>query len=176
MNYLKHIIIDNFFDDFNLIENEFKKIPLYNLGEFNKKFKDQQNWPGSRSNYINEESPFLFNLFNKEFNIKFGDLFKETNITVKSHIHLRLGSDNVKDWIHRDSEHFMYTCLIYLSKTNINSGTYLYSEDNQIISDVKFIQNRAFFFDARYLHCAYGHHGSSIDDGRLTLNAFYQKN
>ena len=176
MNYLKHIIIDNFFDNFNLIENEFKKIPLYNLEEFNKKFIDQQNWPGSRSNYISEESPFLFNLFNKEFNVKVGDLFKEINISIKSHIHLRLESDSIKDWIHRDSENFIYTCLVYLSKTNLNSGTYLYSEDNHIVSDIKFIQNRAIFFDARYLHSAYGHHGSSIDDGRLTLNVFYEKN
>ena len=175
MNYLKHIIVDNFFDNFNSIENEFKKIPLYGLKDYNKKFKDTSNWPGSRSNFLHEESPFLFNLFYKEFNLKFGDLFKEININIKSHIHLRLGSDNVKDWIHKDSGFCMYTCLVYLSKTNINSGTYLYSEDNQIISDVKFIQNRAFFFDARYLHSAYGHHGSSIDDGRLTLNAFYQR-
>jgi hypothetical protein len=176
MNYLKHIIIDNFFDNFHLIENEFKKIPLYNLKKFNKKFEQQQTWPGSRSNYLNKEFPFLFNLFNKEFIFKFGDIFKDINMIVDSHIHLRLKSDNVKDWIHRDSDQFIYTCLVYLSKTNINSGTYLYSEDNQVISDVKFIQNRAFFFDSRYLHLAYGHHGSSIDDGRLTLNAFYKKN
>jgi hypothetical protein len=176
MNYLKHIIIDNFFSDFHLIENEFKKIPLYNLKNFNKKFKEQQSWPGSRSNYINEESPFLFNLFNKEFIIKFDDIFKNMNMFVKSHVHLRLESDKVKDWIHRDSENFIYTCLVYLSKTNTNSGTYLYSEDNHIISDIKFIQNRAILFDARYLHSAYGHHGTSVDDGRLTFNVFYKKN
>lgn len=176
MNYLKHIIIDNFFDNFHLIENEFKKIPLYNLKDFNKKFKDQQNWPGSRSNYLNESSPFLFNLFNKEFIIKFDDFFKNMNIIVRSHIHLRLASDNVKDWIHRDSDQYIYTCLVYLSQTNVNSGTYLYSENNDIISDIKFIQNRAILFDARYLHSAYGHHGVSVDDGRLTLNTFYRRN
>jgi len=175
MNYLKHIIVDNFFDDFELIEDEFKKIILHNLKDFNQKFNESQNWPGNRSGSLNKESPFLFNLYNKEFNIKIGNLFKDIKIVTKSYIHLRLKEDSKKDWIHRDSDNFTYTCLIYLSKTNINSGTRLFSDDEKIITDIKFIQNRAVFFDARYLHSAYGHYGTSINDGRLTLNTFYKK-
>jgi len=175
MNYLKHIVVDNFFDNFNLIEHSFKNIPLFKLKDFNNRNPhNKQNWPGSRSDSIEFVSPFLFNLFNKEFNIKIGDVFKDINVRMMLHTHLRIADDSQKDWMHRDLP-YLYSCLVYLSKTNMQSGTYLYSEDNEIISDIKFIQNRAIFFDSRYLHSAYGHHGSSIEDGRLTLNAFYEK-
>jgi hypothetical protein len=175
MNYLKHIVVDNFFDNFSLIEHSFKNIPLFTLDNYNRKFNDTQTWPGTRSSSIEYESPFLFNLFIKEFDNKIGDVFKNMNVGVKLHTHLRLGKDEQKDWIHRDSNPYVYSFLVYLSKTNLNSGTYIYSENNEIISDIKFVQNRAVFFDSRYLHSAYGHHGSSIEDGRLTLNAFYEK-
>jgi hypothetical protein len=176
MDYLKHIVVEDFFDEFQNIEDAFKKLSLYNQKEYNKKFKDTQTWPGSRSEYLHLSSPFLFNLFNQEFKIKFDNFFKNNRINIASHIHLRTGEDSQKDWIHRDSNACTYSCLVYLSKTNLNSGTYLYSDDEEIISDIKFVQNRAILFDARYLHSAYGHHGSSIEDGRLTLNAFFKIN
>jgi hypothetical protein len=165
---MKCIIIDNFFERFNVIEESFKKISLYEKEEYIKKFNDIQNWPGKRSNFINIENPFLFNLFLNEFNSKINFNFKKLSVF----IHLRTIMDEKKDWIHDDVNAGQYTCLVYLSKTNLNSGTYIYSQDKEIISDIKFVQNRAFFFDARYLHSAYGHHGDDINNGRLTLNAF----
>jgi len=165
---MKCIIFDNFFDNFNIMENSFKNISLYEKDEFNSKFSSQQNWPGKRSNFLHLENPFLFNLFTHEFNNKIGANYKK----IDSFIHLRLTSDLNKDWIHHDANQCHFTCLIYLSKTNLDSGTYVYSENKEIITDVKHIQNRAFFFDARYLHSAYGHHGDDINNGRLTLNAF----
>jgi hypothetical protein len=166
---MKCIIIDNFFERFENIEKAFKEIPVYKKEEFNSKFQEKQNWPGKRSGYLNNENTFLLNLFLNEF-------YNKINIGIRGitlHTHLRLSSDLDKDWIHKDSfGGYIYTCIVYLSKTNLNSGTYIYSSNNEIISDVKFVQNRAFLFDTRYLHSTYGNHGEDINDGRLTLNAF----
>ncbi len=168
---MKHIVIDNFFDKFNFIKNEFKKIPRYEKDEFNKMFRDQQTWPGKRSAFILNTHPFLFNLFLKEFS-KFN--FDLSSHSVTLYTHLRLVQDEVKDWIHKDTS-TEYSCIVYLSETNLNSGTYFYSENKEIVSDIKFVQNRAVLFDGRYFHSAYGHHGYTQDDGRLTLNSFITK-
>jgi hypothetical protein len=171
-NVMKHIVIDNFFDKFNFIKDEFKKIPRYEKDDYNKMFpKEQQNWPGKRSAFILNTQPFLFNLFLKEFS-KFN--FDLSSHSVALHTHLRLEKDGIKDWIHRDITSD-YSCIVYLSETNLNSGTYFYSENKEIVSDIKFVQNRAVLFDGRYLHSAYGHHGYTEDNGRLTLNSFIKK-
>ena len=52
-------IIENFFDDLSLIEPHLRKIKLYNVNDFNKKFKTKQTWPGLRSNFIVKENIFL---------------------------------------------------------------------------------------------------------------------
>jgi hypothetical protein len=162
---MKHIVIDNFFDDFNNIEHHFNTIKLYTLAQYRKQFDENSNWPGRRSDYLHRAEPFLYNLYNKEFK-KF-ELKGRYN--VDSFVHLR---ENKKDdFPHRDNQYGIeYTCLVYLSISNLNSGTYLLSDDKKIITDVKFVQNRAFLFDSRYLHTAYGHH-----PGRLTLNTFYHR-
>ena len=56
------IIIENFFDNFKNIKDTFKKIPLYSLKEYNKKFHKYENWPGKRSQALHDDYPFLFNL------------------------------------------------------------------------------------------------------------------
>jgi hypothetical protein len=164
---MKHVVIDNFFDDFKNIENHFKKIKLYPLSEYKKKIDQEANWPGHRSDLLHKTEPFLFALYNKQFKEKFNMI--QGSYKVDSVIHLR--ENNKNEFVHRDNNYNReYTCLVYLSKSNPDSGTYLLSEDNQIITDVKFVQNRAFLFDSRYLHTAYGNH-----KGRLTLNCFYKK-
>ena len=50
--------------------------------------------------------------------------------------------------------------LVYLSETNLQSGTSLYDENDKLITDVKFIQNRALIFDSRYSHAAINNHGT----------------
>lgn len=168
---MKHIVVDNFFSQFNFIKNEFKKIKRYNLEEFNKLTNEKQNWPGQRSDYVSSVEPFLFNLFLLEFK-KFD--FDLSYHKISMFTHLRLSEDKNKDWIHKDIEHD-YTCIVYLSETSLNSGTFLYSENKEIISDIKFIQNRAFLFNGNYNHSAYGHHGTDEENGRLTLNVFIKK-
>ena len=63
--------------------------------------------------------------------------------------------------------------LIYLSNNNLQSGTKLYTFINhQEINDFKFVQNRLIQYDASYFHSAYGNHGTTIDNCRLTINGF----
>tara|TARA_Y100000592_G_C5274744_1_gene223527 strand:- start:51 stop:602 length:552 start_codon:yes stop_codon:yes gene_type:complete len=175
------IIINNFFDNFQNIKDEFKKIPLLTLDEMNKKYwsKDRrpENWPGKRSESFAKTNPFLFNLIFKELVSKTGDLFKDKRVDMHSCVHLRLASDNYGqdkkdgDFIHDDP--CDYTLMVYLSDTNLKSGTALYPPRGDV-SDVmaNFVQNRAFLFKGGIRHMAIHNHGDSIENGRLTLNCF----
>ena len=75
------------------------------------------------------------------------------------------------DFIHKDLPH-TYSMLIYLSPTNLNSGTDLYNENKEMVNSFKFVQNRAIIFNSGYYHKAINNHGNDLDDGRLTLNIF----
>ena len=48
-------------------------------------------------------------------------------------------------------------------------------EDLQTRYDIKYVKNRAIFYSGSYPHKGYGHFGSSVQDGRLTLNVFITK-
>ena len=91
------IIINNFFDNFNNIKKEFKKIPLLTLEEMNKKHwaKDRrpENWPGKRSENLFDTNPFLFNLIHKELLSK-SNIFNNFFVDMHACVHLRLDSDN----------------------------------------------------------------------------------
>tara|TARA_Y100000004_G_C8734147_1_gene335526 strand:- start:70 stop:603 length:534 start_codon:yes stop_codon:yes gene_type:complete len=169
------IIINNFFDNFQNIKNEFKKIPLLTLDEMNKKHwakdKRPENWPGKRSENLYNTNPFLFNLIHKELVSKSGDLFKDKTVEMQTCVHLRLDDDNYGDFIHDDL--CDYTLMVYLSDTNLKSGTALYPAKGEV-SDVmvNFVQNRAFIFKGGIRHMAIHNHGDSIENGRLTLNCF----
>ena len=174
------IIINNFFENFQNIKNEFKKIPLLTLDEMNKKYwaKDRrpENWPGKRSENLADSNPFLFNLIHKEL-ISKTNLFTGTTMDMHSFLHLRLASDehnpnsDVGDFIHSDP--CEYTLMVYLSDTNLKSGTALYPPRGEV-PDVmaNFVQNRAFLFKGFIRHMAIHNHGDSIENGRLTLNCF----
>jgi len=170
-------IVDNFFDDFYYIKDYFKNIKLYDLNTY-RKFKDvenptSENWPGKRSKMLHNTEPFLFALFIKTFYEKFNNPFNKQEFNVKTHIHLRLEKDNKLDWMHKDCpEH--YSFLIYLSETNLNSGTALYDDNKNLITDIKFVQNRAVLFDSNYNHKAVQNHGDSVENGRLTFNGFFR--
>jgi hypothetical protein len=170
------IIIDNFFDNFNNIKEEFKKIPLFSIDEYNKKHwrKDRrpENWPGKRSDPLHYSNPFLFNLICKELGSKI-DMFNKPflNIHMDASVNLRLYDDNDKDFIHTDP--YEYTLMVYLSDTNLKSGTALYPSNGDVPDTmINFKQNRAFLFKGSYRHMAIHNHGDSIENGRLTLNCF----
>ena len=69
----------------------------------------------------------------------------------------------------------MYSMLVYLSPTNLNSGTDLYNENDEMITSFKFVQNRAVLFSSSYKHRAINNHGTDVNNGRLTLNIFMDK-
>jgi hypothetical protein len=164
---MKLQVVDNFFDNFNLIEKEFKKIKLYSLEQFNKNFKNNSNWPGFRSAPLYEDNPFLFNLFLKEFKIKFN---WSLPIYIDFYMHLRLYEHQKEDWVHKDSSDL--GLIIYLNN-NLDSGTNFYL-DNQEKPDmsIKMVKNRCILFDSKINHKSSLNFGKDINDGRLTLNGF----
>jgi len=71
---METIVVENFFSNFENIKDEFKKIPLYSLEEYNERFHKKElrkeNWPGKRSQALHQSNPFLFNLIHKELSTK----------------------------------------------------------------------------------------------------------
>tara|TARA_B100000073_G_C23659013_1_gene543739 strand:- start:56 stop:580 length:525 start_codon:yes stop_codon:yes gene_type:complete len=164
------IIIDNFFDNFELLEQQFKKIPLFSLDE-HKEVTKSASWPGKRSLSLLESNTFLWQLIVKEIMSKSQNdkLIYHTWRMVAS-VHLRLKEDNEKDWIHTDPDDL--TMIVFLGKTNLNSGLSLYNIDKEETTSIKYVQNRAVIFDGRNLHKSSLNFGDNIENGRLTLNCF----
>ena len=166
---MKVIQEDNFFPRLDFILPEMKKIKLYTKEEMMALTNSSgESWPGTRSKPLIVENIFLheylcYLIFQKK-------LIDGGFWNIKSHLHLRLEKDESLDWIHKDQTDL--SILVYLSKTNLNSGTYLYDENDNIVNDIKFVQNRIVIFPGSFAHKGYGHHGKDIYDGRLTLNLF----
>lgn len=184
---MKFMVVENFFDNFSQIEDEFKKIPRYDykehpdikpkLKEIDEKRKENNQgyfWPGHRSEDLKKTNKFLTALFLNEYGNKFKNFFDE-KLGFAIYTHLRLADTNEVDFKHKDTPDSTYSLLVYLSKTNLDSGTVLYDDFGQEVVDIKFVQNRAVIFDSRYTHLAKNNHGKNEDDGRLTLNVFWRK-
>ena len=171
------ISYDSFFDNFDELKGCFKTIPLYTAKDLSEKFnRINETWPGTRSRWLNEtdETKSLYFLFIKEFNHKLGHVFSDKRIQLNLSIHLRLDEDEQKDWIHTDDDTADYSMIVNLSDTNLNSGTSFYDNNNNEVLTTKFIQNRAVIFKSDIRHRAKGNHGTNIDNGRLTMNAFFK--
>ena len=150
-----------------------KRVTLYKVEEHpeHKDPETKSTWPGKRSLNLSEEEPFLYlqlmNLVENKFNLVFSN-YK----SLDAYIHLRLEEDDAEDWIHTDTGD---TILIYLSPTNLSSGTSFYSDDEQEISAVKFVQNTALFFNGQIKHKSVSNYGENLEDGRMTINIFCNK-
>ena len=163
------IIVDNFFDNFENIEQSFKNIKRYSCEEYTPLFGDNGKWPGFRSQDIFYTDRFLFNLVLKEMNQKINHNLKK--IWMSCHTHLRLNENKEPiENIHKDPCYA--TLMVFLSKTNLKSGTCLFDENQNLTTTVNFVQNRAVIFKSDTFHSSLYNHGESIEDGRLTLNAF----
>ena len=160
--------VENFFPRLELILPEIKKINLYSQKEFNKIEDSTDNWSGFRSLNLRKNNVFLYELINNLMFTK--KVMDKGSYDIASFLHLRLEEHNVQDWIHKDPA--LFTALIYLSDTNLNSGTYIYDENNNIINDIKCVKNRFVIFSGNYNHKGYGHYGNSVQNGRLTFNLF----
>ena len=147
------IIIENFFENFEYLENHFKKIPLFNFKNYPKKHLSVENetWPGQRSLPLQNEHPFLTQLMIREVMQKSDsqNLFNRP-WRVNASVHLRLDEDDEKDFIHTDPSDL--TMIVFLAKTNLNSGLNLYNNESNETVHIKYVQNRAVIFHSRRLH------------------------
>ena len=161
--------VEDFIPRLDYILPELKKIKLYDQENLNSLRGTTETFPGLRSFPLIETNIFLYEYIN--FLMFYNKLIKPEDVNFITHfIHLRREEDNEKDFVHQDF--FNFSSLIYLSKTNLNSGTYLYDKEKNIINDFKFVKNRLVMYSSEYFHMGYGHHGTDIDNGRLTLNSF----
>ena len=163
---------DNFFPNINEILPQIKKTKLYNLEDFrNVTGRRGVQWPGLRSLSLDLANPILHEYVKLLIHHK--KLLEPGLWEIASFIHMKLEDDNTKDWIHSDDNDF--AALIYLSDTNLNSGTHLFDNDDNIINDIKFVKNRFVAYSGSIRHVGYGHHGNSIENGRLSINLFINK-
>ena len=178
---MKFMVVEDFFDGFVNLEQSFKDIKTYDFQshpEQQKPSKEVENksnslWPGYRSEELKKFNPFLVALTVNTYHQKFGNFipyYEKFNV----YTHFRYEKDNAGEFAHYDSPDSNWSMLVYLSKTNLESGTRLYDKNKNTIADIKFVQNRAFIFDSNYLHSAVNNHGTNIDNGRLTLNLFWR--
>lgn len=172
------IYIDyNFLPNVNHIYDLIKKeIPVYSFNEhpdLKINLENNSKWPGKRSVKLNQAEKFLqFFIVETAIN-KFRFNISKYHY-ISSYVHVRLDNDNKTDFIHQDLG--MDTLLVYLSPTNINSGTVFYADDQKTpITEVSFIQNISVFFNGSIYHCSKNNFGQNINDGRMTLNVFFHK-
>jgi hypothetical protein len=165
------IVVDNLFDNFEALENSFKKVPLMSFEEYPKTISNTATWPGKRSMPLFEVNPFLCQLVIKELQQKSQNRDLENRTwNINSVLHLRLKEDNEKDWIHTDPDDL--TIIIFLGKTNLDSGIHIYNEQKEETEYIKYIQNRAVIFNSKSYHKAGASYGNNVEDGRLTMNCF----
>lgn len=147
-----------------------KKLEFYSNEDFNKKFPhDQQSWPGLRTENLKHSCPFLYihihTLLQQSLMFNYNQYSD-----ISMYCHVRFEEDDPKDWVHVDPTD---TAIIYLSPTNLNSGTNFYDgEKENVIGSTNFVQGSCVFFNQGIAHRSIGNHGTSIDDARLTINAF----
>ena len=131
-------------------------------------------FPGIRSEAFLDIAPTTHRIISKAFE-QLNDKFYWINrFNMNCYAHLKLKDDFCEDNIHQDECNFAF--LLYLSETNLNSGTKFYfSVDDDKENDncsVKFVQNRFVVFDSKIPHTAYGHYGTDLSNGRLSINGF----
>tara|TARA_R110000772_G_scaffold241842_1_gene354191 strand:- start:313 stop:840 length:528 start_codon:yes stop_codon:yes gene_type:complete len=170
---VKLIVIDNFFKDLNKVYNHVKSIETFDSKNYyNDPGLDTSKieWPGYRSQQLHGKDEWLLKQFGESFREHLSGLIKG-EFLLNMFSHLRLDKDNATDFIHVDLPH-TYSMLVYLSPTNLQSGTNLYNNNEELINSIKFVQNRAVVFSSSYKHSAINNHGTNIENGRLTLNIF----
>lgn len=174
------LVIDNFFDanSLQLVTNEIKKLQFYSCENHPcDGYKDvpeyQTKFPGTRTDIIERANPLL-NSFIYNCIKDTGKSFLNHRFTLEQFAHLRTEDDNEADYIHQDPVDWAY--LIYLSDTNLTSGTKMYSTiDSKKDAEntfIHFVQNRVVMFDSSTPHMAWNNHGQNMDNGRLTINGF----
>ena len=165
------IVVDNFFDDrlFKSVYDEINRLEFVGVkddSEVTGENAEKVWYPGVRTRLLNEVSPLLDAVIVRQLdNISTPFTIKAYNYYQKAH--LRLEKDNEGEFIHTDNADWAY--LIYMSKTNLESGTKFYTDDEKETNFVRFVQNRVVIFNSNIRHRAFNDHGKDINDGRLTI-------
>ena len=168
-------VIDNFLpkDLFETVYDEVKGVNLYPIHE-NANYENLKergiDYPGVRSAPLRDTNKILDNFLIKHIE-GYGMPFTNRRFMYVQHSHLRVEKDNEEDYIHVDGG-MDFAWLFYLSKTNLESGTKFYTDDEEETSFVRFVQNRFVIFDCNIKHMAFNNYGKDINDGRLTINGF----
>ena len=185
------IVIDNFFTpgELNLVTEEVKKLEFYGTLSHpeSESAEEIPNYPGTRTDTLINAHPLLDSFIIRKIE-RSGTPFAQRPWTQKQYAHLRLEQDNAGEYIHQDLDDWAY--LIYLSETNLDSGTKMYEsvksvptvrmssfsekdkEKDKEHTLVRFVQNRIVMFDSLIPHMAWNNHGNDMSDGRLTINGF----
>jgi len=166
------LVIDNYFKNPNLIRKIALNAIFYTKNNHPGKIGD---FPGFRTNYINEWNKRLYNLLLKkqlenvkhfinlsEFNeywTKFSFSWTDKNVPLVEHHDFLQGWNGFKKF---------YGGVIYLNENPPkNTGT--------ILTNVKTIENkfnRYVMYDATKLHCVEGSFGETLNNSRLVLTHF----
>lgn len=155
---------DNLFSNIQMVRAASLRVPLYTCAEYNQQFAREEDWPGQRSNLLSESAPELNDAIHRAVNsIPF---FQQ----LKFHTFVHFRGADAEDWIHQDHE--ALAGIIYINPTNVESGTRIYNQQQQIITDCKYVQNRLVMYSGGHLHQGYGHFGSDPIKGRTTINLF----
>ena len=167
-------VIDNFLPDdiFQATHNQIKNCD-FTLMTDEIKSKGVE-YPGVRTEVLKNILPILdSSLIHYVLEQKLP--FTTRPFTYWQYAHLRVEKDNKNDYIHIDfNNHFAW--LIYLSETNLNSGTKFYTNDDDEHTLVRFVQNRFVIFNSDIRHVSWNNHGKDLNDGRLTINGFCNYN
>ena len=155
---------DNFFEDLESVRSSAFQTPLHTCEEYNKEFNRSEDWPGRRSNILSEANPELNEIIHQHIHRlpMFGGL--------QFHCMVHYRGQGTEDWVHMDREPL--AGIIYINPTNYNSGTRIYDTNQQVVSDIKYVQNRMVMYSGGYLHSGYGHFGTTHTQGRTTINLF----
>ena len=167
-------VVDNFFNDLDFVLKQSKQMDYFSSEKLMFLQGHNQSWPGERTLQFSEVLKNSLNQYQSLHDYTHNNVlnkfnFNNTTKNVKYVFHKRFEKDNGKDWIHRDASDF--ALIVYLSDTNLNSGTTFYNDDKKETMTINFVQNRAIFFNSKILHTSKLNYGSK-ENCRLTLNGF----
>ena len=171
-------VVDNFFDPWQLklAINEVKKIPFYDISD-HPRHEQNTNYPGTRTDDLHRVHPLLATFIIQKVSAINAGQFHSQRWDCKMCVHLRTEDDDELDYIHRDTG-FDWAFLIYLSESNLKSGTKFYKAENSDKEDdnvfVKFEQNRigdcSSAEETEMSRSCWTSSRSSCDSGRLSDN------
>tara|TARA_X000001036_G_C20690132_1_gene809089 strand:- start:197 stop:736 length:540 start_codon:yes stop_codon:yes gene_type:complete len=172
-------IIDNFLDkkSFNLINQEIKQMDFFDKDN-DVNIANDADYPGVRTEDWSVKYPLIDNYVIRLLE-RSGSPFTQGSWVQNQYAYLKLAKDEKNEYKHTDPYDWAY--LIYMSKTNLNSGTKFFATLDKEkkfkplegeIASASFVQNRLVMFNSNIVHRSWGDYGTNFANGRLTINGF----